>query len=90
VYSALAGACTWIIREDGGKCKDGATTKGGVRRMVEQKPLRVNIRVERRESPLGEMLTGENAETRLETAWKAMEEVKRVHPNAEISIEVEV
>ena len=38
--------------------------------MEEQKPLRVNIRVERRESPLGEMLTGENAETRLETAWK--------------------
>ena len=52
--------------------------------------LRVIIRAERIENPFGEMQTGKEMSTRLETAWQAAEEVKRVHPNAEISVEVEV
>jgi len=55
-----------------------------------ENPLRVNIRAARHGSPLGEMLDGENAGTRLKTAWQTVEEVKKVYPNAEISIEVEV
>jgi len=58
--------------------------------MQNEKPLRVHIRALRNGSPLGEVWSGENTGTRLEAVWQTVEEVKKVHPNAEISVEVEV
>ena len=34
--------------------------------------------------------SGEETNARLETAWQTAERVKKVHPDAEISVEVEV
>lgn len=56
--------------------------------MEEQKPLRVNIRVAKSVTLLGSQIS-ETKETEVETALRMVEEVKKVHPNAEISVEVD-
>ena len=88
----------WLTQEASGErtavrravCRNGRTELEPGMMIALENPLRVHIRVARNESPTGEILTGESAGTRLETAWQAVEEVKKVHPNAEISVEVEV
>lgn len=51
-----------------------------------ENPLRVHIRAAKRETPLGAVM----ADEALQAVWRAEEEVKKVHPDAEISVEVEV
>ncbi len=57
--------------------------------MEESKPLRVHIRASSSAMLLGEALPDAERKTNLETALQMVEEVKKLHPNAEISIEVE-
>ena len=54
-----------------------------------EKPIHVHIRVKEGGGPLGEMCRA-GKETGLETAFRMVEEAKKVHPNAEIHVEVEV
>lgn len=59
--------------------------------MAEQEPLRVHIRVVGNSgAPIGEIPPGGRLGTNLEAALQMVEEVKKVHPNAKISVEVEV
>jgi len=78
---------TWWLTQEGSS-GTRALEPGAI--VTLENPLRVNIRAARHESPLSEMLDGENAGTRLKAAWQTVEEVRKVHPNAEISVEVEV
>ena len=55
-----------------------------------ENPLQVHIRVKDGETPLGQMLDDEGAGARLEIAWKVVEKVKKVHPDAVISVSVDV
>ena len=52
-------------------------------------PLRVLIHAPRFENPFGKVQTGEEMAARLDAAWMMMAEVKKVHPDAEISVEIE-
>lgn len=51
-----------------------------------ENPLRVHIRAARRETPLGAVMAGEA----MDAAWRAVEAVKKEHPDAEISVEMDV
>lgn len=51
-----------------------------------ENPLRVHIRAAKRETPLGAVM----ADEALQAVWQTVEKVKKVHPDAEISVEVEV
>ena len=53
-------------------------------------PLRVNIRATKDRGPVFGVRPDEKQETSLEKALHMVEEVKKVHPNAEITVEVEV
>lgn len=51
-----------------------------------EKPLQVHIRIESERGPIGEIYEDET----LEKAFRVAKKVKDFHPNAEISVEVEV
>ena len=57
---------------------------------MRKNPLKVHIRITKSNRPIGEIRPDENRETSLETALRMVGEVKKVHPNAEICVEVEV
>ncbi len=57
--------------------------------MNKSKPLRVHIRALNSVRPIGELVPEGKPRNNLETALQMVEEVKKRHPNAEISIEVE-
>lgn len=58
--------------------------------MNRKKPLLVCIRVVKNIGPVGQMQNEANAETTMEMPLRMVEEVRKVHPNAEIRVEVEV
>jgi len=75
----------------------GGSTSGRRKevRMMERKkrkksnPLRVHIRVSNATQLIGGVIPEEKQRRNLETALQMVEEVKKRHPNAEISVEVE-
>lgn len=53
--------------------------------------IRVHIHVtQKAELPIGEPMTAGKKETSMETALRMVDEVKKRHPNAAISVEVEI
>lgn len=58
--------------------------------MNRKNALSVCIRMAKSAGPIGQMQNEARTETTMETALRMVEEVRKVHPNAEIRIEVEV
>lgn len=55
------------------------------------KGLRAHIHAGKKaEQPIGELAPEGEKETSMETALRMVDEVKRLHPDAEISVEVDV
>lgn len=55
-----------------------------------ENPLQVHIRAAREEFRCGVLTEDVEAETRMEAAMQAVDEVRKIYPDAKISIEVEI
>lgn len=54
------------------------------------RPVHFTICIKKDEVPIGELRPGDEIVSQLEIAFKAIEDVKKFHPNAEISVKVEM
>ncbi len=57
---------------------------------MERKSVHFAIRVQKNVVPVGELRPGDVIVSPMEVAFDAIREVKKFHPNAEISVEVEL
>lgn len=57
---------------------------------MERKPVHFAIRVQKNVALVGELRQGDVIASPMEMAFDAIKEVKKFHPNAEISVEVEL
>lgn len=60
------------------------------RKVQKIKPVHFTICVKKDIAPFGELIQGQKNMTPIEVALLAIEDAKKDHPNAEISVEVEV